>query len=118
MPFEHNSANVPRRLKDLGIELSNALEFVEPLTLIQELDEHAKQCVEQMAWCDRYIFSRGLAHEVCGRRMQGDEEQRLINESSTPSVLIWKGRDNRIQSVIVDYKMTDANTSNSVEPAH
>ena len=115
--LEHNSANVPRRLKDLETELWNAMEFVEPLTLIQELDEHAKQCVEQMNWCDRCLFSRGLADEVRGRRMQGDEEHRVLNESSAPSVLIWKGGDNRIQSVIVDSKLTEGNTSNSAKPA-
>ena len=114
--LEHNSANVPRRLKDLETELWNAMEVVEPLTLIHELDEHAKQCVEEMNWCDRHLFSRGLANEVRGRRIQGNEEQRPLDAPPAPSVLIWKGRENRIQSVVVDYELTEGNTSDSVEP--
>lgn len=116
--LEHNPPNVPRRLKDLETELSNAREVAQPLTLIQELDDHAKQCVTEMKWIDRYLFSRSLSNEVLGRRVQGHEEQRGLHEPPAPSVLVWKGRDNRIQSVVVDYELTESNTSEAVGPTH
>jgi hypothetical protein len=100
--LEHNSANVPRRLRGLQSELANTKQNIYPLTRVQELDTYARECVEHMNWFDRNLFSRSLSKEVRGRHIPEQTREEVPRIQSVSSVLVWKGQDNKVRSVMVD----------------
>jgi hypothetical protein len=100
--LKHNSPNVPRRLRGLQSELANTKETIHPLTHLQELDAYARECIEHMNWFDRNLFSRSLSKEVRGRHIPEQAREEVPRIQSVSSVLVWKGQDNKVRSVMVD----------------
>lgn len=103
--LELNPLNVSKRMKDIKTEMENAVSYVNPLVYINELTEHAKNCVDEMNWFDRNIFSRGLKNEVQERKELELNEGVNKSEVISSSVLIWKSSKDKIETVIVDTKV-------------
>ncbi|MBA4252042.1 MAG: hypothetical protein C0425_11040 [Chlorobiaceae bacterium] len=103
--LEHNPFNVSKRMKDIKTEMSNAISYVNPLIYINELTEHAKNCVDEMNWFDKNLFSRSLKNEVQERKELAVDANIKKPEDISSSVLIWKSSKDKIETVIVDTKV-------------
>jgi len=100
--LEHNPFNVSKRMKDIKAEMENAISYVNPLIYVNELTEHAKNCVAEMNWFDKNIFSRPLKKDVQERKpIESNNDVKKPDEISS-SVLIWKSSKDKIETVIVD----------------
>jgi len=99
--LEHNPRNIARRLSDVEDEIIQAQEILEPLTALAELDEHAKNCVEEMGWFSRKVFNRGVVNEAKSRSIRPPQKTEMPT-TNTPTVLIWKSTNDAMRSVIID----------------
>jgi hypothetical protein len=101
--LEHNPRNVAHRLRDLDEEMEQMHTLFDPLTIIDELDQHAKGCIEELNWFRRNLFNRSLAKEIRnGRNTSAPAPQPVRGQLGAPTVLVWKGQNNIIQSVVVE----------------
>jgi hypothetical protein len=100
--LEHNPRNVGRRLKDLEQEIEEARDIVNPLMALDELAGHAKKCIEEMNWFQKRIFNRSLAKEIHMRTSATEAPIEVDNVANSPNVLVWKGSNNSIRSVIIE----------------
>ena len=55
-----------------------------------------------MNWFDRNLFSRSLSKEVRGRHIPEQTREEVPRIQYVSSVLVWKGQDNKVRSVMVD----------------
>lgn len=101
--LEHNPRHVAHRLRDLNEELEQMHTLFDPLTIVDELDQHAKDCIEELNWFSRNLFNRSLAKEIKNRPgFSSPSPQSVKDDVGAPTVLVWKGQNNMIQSVVVE----------------
>jgi len=100
--LEHNPRNVARRFKDLEQEIEGARDIVNPLMALDELTGHAKKCIEERNWFQKRIFNRGLVKEVHMRTSATETPIEVDHVVSSPKVLVWKGSNNSIRSVVIE----------------
>lgn len=103
--LEHNPRHVSMRLRDLEREINTINSTVSPLKILQELQEHAVNCLEEMNWFNRNIFNRELNNDIASTSFQENSDCESIYQSTeTPSVLIWKDQNNQTKSVVTTLK--------------
>lgn len=99
--LEHNPRNIGRRLTEVEEEVKQAEKILEPLTVVAELDQHAKNCVDEMGWFSRKVFDRSDVNEIKERSIQPPEKAEASTKNA-PTVLMWKVTNNTMRSVIID----------------
>lgn len=113
--LEHNPKHVAYRLKNLEKEIESIHETMSPLALLQELQDHAQDCLSEMSWFRRKIFNRSLANEIESRELPSDNN---VKEDKTPDIvqtaLIWKDHNNNTRSVIIDAEFEFKEADNNV----
>lgn len=108
--MEHNPRHVANRLHDLQNEMETIYETVLPLTVLEELNEHAQECVSEMNWFSKRIFNRSLVKEIESRIILNDNQsqENSANSELHSTALIWKDQNNNTRSVIVDAMFENA----------
>ncbi|NWF76407.1 MAG: hypothetical protein HXY53_07565 [Nitrospirae bacterium] len=106
--LEHNPRYVSMRLRDLERKMDTINNTVSPLGILEELQERAIDCLEEMNWFSRNIFNRGLKNDIKSRTFQqnGDREETHQN-TGVPSVVIWKDQNNQTKSVVIDVALEE-----------
>lgn len=101
--LEHNPRHLSIRLRDLEREMDTINRTVSPLGILEELQTHAVECLEEMNWFSRNIFNRSLKKDIqlfTAHYKQEPKEDTI--DSGTPSVVIWKDQNNQTKSVVID----------------
>jgi len=99
--LEHNPRHVSMRLRDLEREMDSINNTVSPLRMLEELQQHAVDCLAEMNWFTKNIFNRQLKEDIESRTLQHDTEDPQPN-TGIPSVVVWKDHNNVTKSVVID----------------
>lgn len=103
----HDLEHVPEyagyRMADLQQEIATLQEIVSPLTIIEELQEHAENCFNEMKWFNRNITNRGLGRAIHKRSeiLETEKNNTAVEneQNSAQSLLIWKDYNGSIKVV-------------------
>jgi len=106
--LEHNPRHVATRLRDLEQEMNTINSTVSPLGILEELHEHAIDCLDEMNWLSRNIFNRSLKRDIESRAIQDNKMHKGVAQSiETPSVVVWKDQNNLTKSVVINVKVDE-----------
>lgn len=110
--LERNPFNVSKRMQDIKMEMESVVNIVSPLEYVNELSDHAKNCVQEMNWFDRNIFSRNLKKSVEKMGTLEDPGKNEVDSLPAPSVIIWKTDKDKIETKIIDSQIEEVQQLN------
>ena len=104
--LEHNPTYVASRFDALTGTMDEIHNNVSPLEVLEELQTHAADCLNEMNWLSRNIFNRGLKKDIKERQIPAEKtENNSTLETKAPSMVLWKDNNNHTRSVILDVEV-------------
>jgi hypothetical protein len=81
---------LPLRRKKMEKDIAGIEEKLNPMLLLEELQDHAERCLREMSWFQRQ-FNRSLVREIRSRSWRDDSQaEPRAAAQEAPSVLVWK----------------------------
>lgn len=104
--LEHAPADVERRLEGARAKATEYRGIMESLPVLDDLKQHARACVEAMAWWERNLTARSVVREVdrLSSLPSGDVRQNAPDHESVSreSYMFWQGPEGQIQVKLLE----------------